>query len=178
MLDKSEWLKIASHSKIRIRNPYILAYILTYAYNPYPEIDRFIEKLHDKLGIQVIFLNGRITDQKHKHASVIRKAGPYDFVKLIMDAQFVITTSYHGTAFALNFSVPFYSVVNIKAEDDSRIVNLLQMAGAEKRAIPIDSNEFNPEPMDYCIISDKINELRIQSLNFLNNSINENLQKQ
>lgn len=175
LLDKLDWLKIADSSKIKINKPYILAYILTYAYNPYPEIIDLIKKLQDRLGFHIVFLNGRLSDYKFKNSTVIRNAGPSEFVKLFMDAEYVITTSFHGTAFALNFSVPLSSVVNNKTEDDSRMINLLHLVGAGNRAISIDATELTTEPMDYSIISNNIQKLRDKSMRYLFNAIKNNL---
>lgn len=178
LFGKEEWSKIAATSKIKRKQPYILAYILHYAYNPYPEINRIISNLQNQLGLHVVYLDGKLSNYKQRNSTVIRNAGPNEFVRLFMDAQFVITTSFHGTAFALNFSIPLYSVIDTKSENDSRMLNLLNLVGAENRLISIDTLEFKAEPMNYGLIDKKVNDLRTKSLEYLNNSISKNLPDQ
>lgn len=67
----------------------------------------------------------------HLHDAV----GPAEFLSLFANASLVITTSFHGTAFALNFGIPFYSLLNDKSSSDDRMVNLLRLCGMEDRGI-------------------------------------------
>lgn len=171
LLDRVSWSEIAALSKINIKKPYILAYILSYSYNPYPEINHLIQKIQEQLGLHVIYLNGQLSDYRKRNSTVIRSAGPCEFVKLFMDAKFVITTSFHGTAFALNFSVPLYSVIKNSGSSDSRMFSLLKLVGAEDRAITIDTNNLKVERMDYTMVSKNIKSLREESISYLHDSI-------
>ena len=59
-----------------------------------------------------------------------------DFVSAIKNAQIVITSSFHATAFSVIFGTRFYSV---KLDDgyDDRYVNLLQKLGLESRLLDL-----------------------------------------
>jgi predicted NBD/HSP70 family sugar kinase len=52
-----------------------------------------------------------------------------EFIQLFNNASMVITTSFHGTAFALNFGVPLVSIVPDNGGDD-RQITLLKNCGA------------------------------------------------
>jgi len=52
-----------------------------------------------------------------------------------------VTTSFHGTAFALNFKKDFYSVVKEINGNDCRIADLLRQCSAEHHLLEIDSLE-------------------------------------
>lgn len=58
--------------------------------------------------------------------------GPLDFLSYIKNAKLVITDSFHGTAFAVNFGVPFYS---IQADKDQRKAQLLNKLGMAHRIL-------------------------------------------
>lgn len=135
LLSRAEWGKIVVNSELKIEGKYILVYVLSYAYNPYPYVDRIIEEIRSKLKLNVVYLNGRKADYFNRDATIIKDAGPLDFLKLFLNASFVITTSFHGTCFALNFGIPFYSVIEGNEKKDSRIIDLLKRVGAEDRAI-------------------------------------------
>lgn len=126
LLDNNSWNKLADAASNTEKEPYILVYILTYMYNPYPEVDLIIKKVQDELGYKVIFLNGRMQDFGKPNSKILKDAGPCEFLNLIRNAKFVITTSYHGVAFASVFGVPFYGIVKSKNEKGDRIHSLLQ----------------------------------------------------
>lgn len=58
--------------------------------------------------------------------------GPLDFLSYIKSAEVVITDSFHGTAFAINFGIPFYTV---QIGDDKRIALLLEQLEIQNRII-------------------------------------------
>lgn len=135
LLKKNEWNELVVNYKKPIKKPYILVYILTYSYNPYPEIDVLINKLQEKLKFHIIYLDGRLRDFKRKNTTVIKNAGPLEFINLVRHASFILTTSFHGTAFAINFGIPFYSVIKDKSGFDNRVLDLLEELGCSDRAI-------------------------------------------
>lgn len=175
MLNESEWSELAEPANMKIKKPYILAYILTYAFNPHPGIDGLIARIQNHLKLPVVYLNGRLTDYRKKDSRVIKNAGPLEFLWLFKNADFVITTSLHGTAFAVNFSKPFYSVV-ADSQKDSRISSLLQLVGAQDRAIDIiNSADMSVTAgklnLNNASVSRSLDELRKNSLTFLNNAL-------
>ena len=160
LLSKSQWSKLIDGNKVGYKEPYILVYVLGYAYNPYPGITNIIRKVQKCLGMRVIYLTGRFQDYFEKNSTVVRDAGPEDFINLFLNASFVITTSFHGTCFSLNFEVPFYAVVQRDTSLDSRILSLLHMVDVADRAIiynhelkelnsKINYNKINPYLKDF-----------------------------
>lgn len=139
LLNREEWMKIAGSDQSKIESPYILLYILSYAYNPYPEIDGIISRVQSELNLPLVSLGGANDDYIKKNALIIRDAGPLEFLHLIDNAAFIITTSFHGTAFSLNFGKPFFSVVRDKTGFDTRMVDLLERVNVD-RAIPFTMN--------------------------------------
>lgn len=59
-------------------------------------------------------------------------AGPKEFLNLIQHSEMVVTTSFHGTAFAILLNKPF---VTINGMNDNRISNLLKIAGFSSRTV-------------------------------------------
>lgn len=137
LLCKEDYLPLIRQSTLHIQKPYMLVYILQYAYNPYPYATEFIREAHRQTGLHIVCLDFSvkqhlgIKDMIHLHDAV----GPAEFLSLFANASLVITTSFHGTAFALNFGIPFYSLLNDKSGSDDRMVNLLRLCGMEDRGI-------------------------------------------
>lgn len=64
--------------------------------------------------------------------------GPKEFVDVILNSDFVVTDSFHGTAFSINFNVPFATFSrNYQSRNQStRIVSLLNKTGLLSRLDP------------------------------------------
>lgn len=86
---------------------------------------------------------------------------PQDFLSLIKYSDFVITDSFHGTAFSLIFEKNFVSINGIdkqgKLKNDERLINVLSITGLMDRYICKDDIEkFNfKKEIDYKIVTYK-----------------------
>ena len=176
LLTKEDWGALAVQSEIKVSGPYILVYVLSYAYNPYPAINAIIEKVQQELDLPLILLDAPVLDMKFKNARFIKDAGPAEFLHLVQHASFVITTSFHGTAFALNFGVPFYSVIRDHSGFDTRMVDLIEAVGAD-RAIVYDRSIDLPLEMDYTAISERLEGIRRHSQDYIRRSLEDSVNK-
>ena len=134
LLDKEEWRILAKESCIRLNEKYILVYILDYAYDPYPHIYSRIEEIQQKIKLPIVVLSGR-KQNFLKNAKFINVVGPCEFLSLFMNASFIITNSFHGTAFALIFEKHFVSVIKDRTNEDSRILSLLIRVKREHNSV-------------------------------------------
>ena len=168
LLSKKEWTDLAQQGEQLVKDKYILLYILTYAYNPYPEILNIIEYVKKKANLPVVILDGSLSTNRIEGALNIKCAGPLEFLRLIKDAEFVVTTSFHGTAFSLNFEKPFFSVLSNNSKSDTRILDLLTAVGAKERAliynVPVNDTSLD---MDYSIVTLKVEAIRKRSYDYL-----------
>lgn len=170
LLTRDQWLNQLNISDC---NKYFIVYVLDYTYNPYPQIFEIIENCHRRYGGKIIVLNGKINQyMKRNGATAVNTASPVDFIRYFASASFVVTSSFHGTIFSLNFKIPFMSVVDDSIGRDSRVVDLLEMLGAERfkqiYSEPVDDNKdlsYTPK------ISDKIEKIRNESLKFLEKAL-------
>ncbi len=89
-----------------------------------------------------------------------------DFVSLFKYAQYVVTSSFHGTAFSVIFERPLYSVI-LNDGHDGRCKNLLKSIGAEELLVEL--NDFTPKPrsINYATITPQIDALRAISMDYL-----------
>ena len=131
LLDSKDWDRLAQQSKLNIKYKYVLVYPLTYMHNPYPKLYDIVSMVQKALGCKAIFLEGRKEDILHPNSKLIKSAGPADFVYLIKNAEFVITTSFHGTAFSMIYNKPMFGIVDKSNTKDSRLQSLLEEYHAE-----------------------------------------------
>lgn len=98
--------------------------------------------------------------------------GPADWLRLIRDASFVVTNSFHGTVFCLIFHVPFVAVLIDGAigSMNSRITDLLADVGLGLRVVSandrVESAILNNK-IDWIAVDNKIGFMRETSMQFL-----------
>lgn len=110
-----------------------------------------------------------ICQNKKYGAKHIQLSGisPEEFLGAIKDAEYVITNSFHGTAFSLIFEKNFY-VFDNKARG-SRITNLLDKSGLENRIVEDKIEEYSP--IDYEIVNENLKDYINSSKQFLLNAL-------
>lgn len=174
LLDKESYNHMAEDSKVKIKEDYILVYVLKYAFNPYPYTTCFIENLSLKTGLKIVCIDFsakeylKLSNCLHLHDAI----GPSEFLWLLRHAKLIITNSFHGTAFAINFCVPFFSIVNNEDTGDDRIVSLIQQVGADSRLVKKDSTIPHCScDIDWGKIQSNLINLREKSLDYLKKSI-------
>lgn len=173
LLTKDDYKVLANESTIHINRPYLLAYILDYAYNPRPVIDSIIKQVSKKLGLHVVYLLcGNLNGYKFG-STTVSAAGPNEFIELFRNASFVVTSSFHGTVFSLIHEKPFYAVLPTE-KSDSRIASLLAQVGLSHRGIKA-NEEFiaivEELSLDYSNVNKQMFKIREESLNYLKSNL-------
>lgn len=169
LLDRDEWDVFADSVCRYATYPYILVYILEYMFNPYPEIERIVSSVQKSLGYKIIYLNGRKEDFFKRNSKLNKDSGPCEVLSLIKNAEFVITTSFHGVVFSSIFEVPFLGVVKDKAVEGDRIVSLLTNLRCNKSLVNFDETVVLEcaNVHEYACKRDALNRFRNESRKIL-----------
>lgn len=148
LLRAQEWDKLAKQSNLNLNYKYILVYPIKYMYNPYPKLYDIVSMVQKELGYMVIYLEGRKEDAFRTNSKLIKSAGPEDFVYLIKNAEFVVTTSFHGAAFSMIYNKPMFGLVNKANTNDSRMQSLLkEFAALDSLIDPNQYKHYNKEEL-------------------------------
>lgn len=118
------WRNVAPPSKIK--EDYILAYNL----NSSKELDNYANELAWRTGYKLYRLCTRF-DQILKNGKSIVIPPIFDFVTLIDNAKFIITDSFHATAFAMNLNTE--PVCVYPNSYSGRISEFLHLTNSEQR---------------------------------------------
>ena len=129
LLTPEEWDKIATTPEMK--GDYILAYIL----GEKDTIVKFADDLGKTAGLPVYYI---VTRPKHlNHQNTLTGIGPDDFVGLVKHARYVVTDSFHGSLFSINYNIQFYAFGKQKGDkyerDNIRILEFLQVLHLEGR---------------------------------------------
>jgi len=161
--DRNFWEK--NIIEIKIKKPYIVVYGLLRS----DELNEIVKALKCKYNYQVVVIAYSAINWVCPKDVIIWDAGPLDFITYIKNAEVVVTSSFHGTAFSILFEKEFYSVIGNNG--NMRIENLLNFLDLSDRAIKDDVNLSNIKEINYKIVNVKLNELKNKSIEFLKNAL-------
>jgi len=173
MLNRRSWYDFAKSEGKYKSQKYIVFYLITHSFNPTPYIYELLKELQTNTGYKVYSFS-KIPSKYEIHHEVCSTIGVEEFIQLYMGASFVVTSSFHGTAFAVNFGVPLYSVIKNDNFADDRQASLLKKLDIENCLVPIGTKfeEINPK-YDIDKQQEKLEELRSDSKNYLFGSLKE-----
>lgn len=101
------------------------------------------------------------------------------WIKSFMDAQFIITDSFHGSVFAIIFNKPFITIGNA-SRGMARFSSLMNMFGLNNRLIT-DANEITKQLLqtniNWELINRKIKSEQQRSRKYLNDQLSRNPRK-
>ena len=107
---------------------------------------------------------------------VMYDAGPSEFLNLIKNAEYVLTNSFHGTAFSIIFEKNFYHLCSNRNGEilrDDRINGLLDKLNMEQN-ISLFSTEkeiLDKGKIDYLPVRDKVKQLKEEAFNYLKKAL-------
>lgn len=166
VFDPTLTLSDNSWNKITPQNNYG-EYILSFSVEYQDDVYNIAKGLGKQTGLKVIYLKA-YSDHKFGN-NIIEFAGPLEFLSLIKHAKYVVTGSFHGTAFSVIFRKNFYSVME-KANPNTRVSSLLSTLGLSDRICGF--NEYKPLPdIDYTKIDAILNEKREEAMSFLKSAL-------
>ena len=150
--------------------PYILTY--TMPNETQKQINNGARLLGKELGMKVIDINGN-PNGMNKKADDSRICGPDEFLWYMKNADYVLTNSFHGTAFSLIFEKQFMVIPH--SITGYRATELLDKVGLSSRykKITTDAVEEMKKEIDYTLIRDRVHELQQESVDFLVSSLDK-----
>ena len=175
-VERKVFSDLSEQSDIVEEEPYILTYIL----DPDTEKRNLINYYSEYTGKRVInVLDGQPSTYK-KNKEILNLTdmrtgiGAEDLLKLYEKADFVITDSFHGTAFSIIYNKSFISLAN-KKRGHARFEDLLRRFGLMDRLI-YDLARFGRspaflDPIDYKIINEKVEQAKTEAITWLEDAL-------
>lgn len=168
LLDHKDWKK--EMTEINDFN-YIAAYFLG-DNKDYVEI---CNKIAKKLNKKLLFIPNKPKDLLNPNTTK-NDIGPKEFLSIIDRADLVLTDSFHGMIFSINFKKDFIAFKRFKdntLSQNSRIINILTKLELMDHLYEdnIEITLKNSLNTDYSVVHDKLNILKKDSINFLANAL-------
>lgn len=172
LLNRDEWNRIAAPDRL-FKKKYILCYYLNYTFNSFPYVDQLADYMQKQTGYEIV----RVSRPPHKlftsHTHYRVGATPEEFLALVRDSEMVLTTSFHGTAFAVNYGKPVFTIVKDRNASDSRQISLMENLGLNKQILSITDALPTQERFLYDVEEEQkqLQALRQQSMSYLKKAL-------
>lgn len=128
LLRKAAWQELCKPARLNV--PYILIYNILKSDKLYV----YAKLLSERTGLKVICLNSSLKKRlQYPSIKFIDDASPEEFLGLFHAAKYVVTSSFHGTAFSIIFQKQFASIFPEGNPRNDRVRSLLQITGLENR---------------------------------------------
>lgn len=172
LIDKEEWRKIANVYDFKIEGDYVLTYSVEYGKED-SYIEFYANKIAKEKKLKIYHVSYSDKKTMPKYADkVFPRATPDVFLNLMLNAKFIVVSSFHGTAFAINFNKEFLTVSPQRFS--TRIESLLNILDLKTRIIKDTTVEIeNLDPIDYNKVNNILNHEREISLIKLKQMIEE-----
>ena len=177
LLSAQQWAAAASDHLFTTRGTFGLqlpvpvpnGYILCYCINKPGALEPYLQEFARRSAMPIVQLCG-IRQKVHPKARCVLDAGPAEFLELFQNAAFVFTNSFHGTVFAAQFHVPFFTAVSpaeLTDPESSRTFSLLSRLGLADRIVGQGNTADLEAPVDWKQAEVRLSEARAASLNYL-----------
>lgn len=177
LLDSEDWEDLEEDFHTTVPETYRNGYILVYFLGRNMNVVHAAFSLQKTTGLPIVSIGRKI------RGSLRPKVGPSGFLTLFHYAKYVLTSSFHGTVFAIQYHKPFLVFGN--GSYNSRMETLLEMLSLEDQMINNKTEEGEyiskigySSLIDWNRVEEKRLSFKMQSVEFLKKALNEDAKQQ
>lgn len=168
LLAKEDYIRVVEEADTSKPNGTLLTYILDSDKNK----EAIINQIADKE--ELIPYSANIPKAKNIHTPIEEQIQPSieQWLRGFMDAEFIITDSFHGTVFAILFQKPFITIAN-KERGTARMESLLSILSLDNRLVSNikEAEEMYHQPINYKAVNNLLEKHRAYSTEFLRSKL-------
>ncbi|NLD47932.1 MAG: polysaccharide pyruvyl transferase family protein [Clostridiaceae bacterium] len=165
LLSEEQWKTLLPKRKEKVK------YVLLYQLLQSRDSILLAQKIADQYGYKVIEVCGKVSPLKFS-ARYKQTLSPLEFLSFLYNAEFVVTTSFHGAAFSIIFRKDFYALG--MGNNSDRVLTLFENLDLSDRYIQNISDLNIKQSIDYERTLTKLQNQIIQSAKFLLTVFNKN----
>lgn len=166
LLSKEEWSSFIT-SEVKIKE-----YVLIYQIHNNPALSDYAKRFAKYVGLPLV----RVTPELYQ----IMRGGKLKllpdvgkFLSYIKNARYIVTDSFHGTAFSINLNKQFVEVLP-NTKTGSRNQSILQLTGLQNRIVKdFDDFSLSGQEIDYTPINEILTKERLKSMSLLKHIIED-----
>lgn len=166
LITKDEWLKLLSVKTKKEKIPYVLIYPMSVID---PNLFVTARQVANRINGVVYFLGSGLKTYKEADKT-FKLQSPIDFLSLVNNADFVVTNSFHGTIFSINFNKKFIVIPPEKFH--TRIQSILELLHLEDRVYLGQGNiDYFLKDFDYIKVNEMLRIERRKSLEYITKTL-------
>jgi len=166
LLTKKDWINALGLASTQ-QKPYLLAY----AMSDHAKVYEYAIKAGEILSFDVYIIGS--PNRRLRNATYFPHAGPLEFVELFANASYVVTNSFHGTAFSVNFNIPF---ISLESNLPERIISLLNLTGLNSRIGSFKDGSMGAKVsdmnLDFSFANQILTQEQVRATEYLEKAIN------
>lgn len=164
LCDTKDWISLCR--PLKCNKDFLLIFLI----QPNKNLVKIAHKIADEKKMDlVVIVSSRINQKKLLCGAIIPEVD--EWISYFKDASFVITDSFHATAFSIQFHKPF--IVDATAQYNTRISSILSQLSLEQRSLKewdrVGAEELFNTPIDYETVESFLTELKADSKNWIRN---------
>lgn len=160
LLSKEEW------SRLALCNKQYAPYLLIYQVRTDDRIYKMAQDLAQREGVGIVEITSKMMKRKKGR---LQDISPFEFIGYIKNARYILTTSFHGTAFSIIFQKEFYTVL-FGGEGDLRSLELLNSFGLMRQTVDI-GDEIKTNVVDYEMVTSLLLEEKEKSMEYIKTTL-------
>lgn len=166
LLEREEWLRLASKSKKNIKEKYILIYQL----HDNKQFDNYAKEFAKKRKMKLLRISPSLYHIT-RSGKLIYLPNQYEFLSYFANAEYILTDSFHATVFSIIFNRKFIDILPLN-KTGTRIESILQLLKIENRILK-NYKDFDSidKLIDYEKVNSDLKKERIKSYNLLKEAI-------
>lgn len=162
LLDKGDYFELEADNKWG-------KYIFVYTVAVTPNIEKKAKELSKKTGLPIIW--GHMSYKNYKGVKNIKSPFCDEFLSLIKNAEYVVTSSFHGMAFSIIYEKEFFFDLSVSKNNyNSRLTSLADTLELSNREIRVDRDMLNYEKIDYNRVNRLKEKKKEEAIKFLKDS--------
>lgn len=166
LLSKSEWTNFIT--KRIVTDKYLLLYI-PYNIENKNIIINSAKKIAKDRNLKMVTFSWTIANETYADKT-IKFASPGDFLSLFYFADFIITNSFHGTAFSINLNKQF--LVFQPSAFSTRIESILNLTGLKGRLLTNELTWDSIAHINYEYVNHILESERLKGIEFIKTALN------
>ncbi len=165
MLKREDWEQIAAPAKKE------KPYIFVYETHVTAVIDAFVARLRQQTGERVVMTVAGPKQALKK--GILQIHSPEHWLRILRDADYVVTNSFHATVLCLLYHKQFYTVVQGEKEKgiNVRMWELLEKTGMSAQLFNETPAQIDLSEISFDAVDNKLDALRADSFAFLQRNL-------
>ena len=171
LLDREHWKKISENFDLKKRDSDSEKYIFVYITGLNKTLMDFVKKLKQETGYKII--HTAYAPAQALSQGIIQVQKPEQWLKYLMEAEFVVTNSFHATAFSVLFHKKFFTVWKGELNKGSaiRMYDFLDGLGLKDRMFSTMPEEVDLSPINFFEADRRLEEKRRTSYSYLKRNL-------